>query len=29
MPAGVSAGGLAMDQGDGVVWVENCGCPRD
>jgi streptogramin lyase len=29
MPAGVSAGGLAMDQADGVVWVENCGCPRD
>lgn len=28
MPAGVSAGGLAMDQDDGVVWVENCGCPR-
>jgi class 3 adenylate cyclase len=29
MPAGVSAGGLAMDQDNGVVWVENCGCPRD
>jgi class 3 adenylate cyclase/streptogramin lyase len=27
IPAGASAGGLALDETDGVVWVENCGCP--
>jgi class 3 adenylate cyclase/streptogramin lyase len=27
MPAGASAGGLAMDTDDGIIWVENCGCP--
>jgi streptogramin lyase len=27
MPTGASAGGLALNEDDGVVWVENCGCP--
>jgi len=27
MPDGASAGGLALNEDDGVVWVENCGCP--
>jgi streptogramin lyase len=27
MPAGVSAGGLALDPAHNSVWVENCGCP--
>ncbi|HTG48285.1 MAG TPA: adenylate/guanylate cyclase domain-containing protein [Actinomycetota bacterium] len=27
VPGGASAGGLAMDETDNVVWVENCGCP--
>ena len=27
MPAGSSAGGLAIDQAHQRVWVENCGCP--
>jgi class 3 adenylate cyclase len=27
IPDGASAGGLAIDDADGVVWVENCGCP--
>ena len=27
MPAGASAGGLALIAAQGVVWVENCGCP--
>jgi hypothetical protein len=29
MPEGASAGGLAMDKADGIVWVENCGCPDE
>lgn len=27
MPDDASAGGLAMNETDGIVWVENCGCP--
>ena len=27
VPDGASAGGLAMDETDHIVWVENCGCP--
>jgi streptogramin lyase len=27
MPEGISAGGVALNERDGVVWVENCGCP--
>jgi len=27
MPTGASAGGLVLNEDDGVVWVENCGCP--
>ena len=27
MPNGASAGGLARNEDDGIVWVENCGCP--
>ena len=27
VPGGASAGGLAMDETDHIVWVENCGCP--
>jgi streptogramin lyase len=27
IPEGASAGGLAVDEADGIVWVENCGCP--
>jgi class 3 adenylate cyclase len=29
MPPGTSAGGLALNETDGIVWVENCGCPTD
>jgi DNA-binding beta-propeller fold protein YncE len=29
MPEGVSAGGLAVDEGDGTLWIENCGCPTE
>jgi class 3 adenylate cyclase len=29
MPEGVSAGGLAVDQADGTLWIENCGCPTE
>ena len=29
MPEGVSAGGLAVDEADGTLWIENCGCPTD
>jgi len=27
IPDGVSSGGIAIDQRDGRVWVENCVCP--
>jgi len=27
VPDGASAGGLAIDEPDHLVWVENCGCP--
>jgi class 3 adenylate cyclase/streptogramin lyase len=27
MPPGVSAGGIAIDQQSGSLWVQNCGCP--
>ena len=27
VPGGASAGGLALDAPDNIVWVENCGCP--
>jgi len=27
IPDGASAGGVAIDETDGIVWVENCGCP--
>ena len=29
MPEGVSAGGLAVDEADGTLWIENCGCPTE
>ena len=29
MPEGVSAGGLAVDEAGGTVWIENCGCPTE
>ena len=29
MPPGVSAGGIAIDQQTGSLWVQNCGCPID
>jgi class 3 adenylate cyclase len=29
MPEGVSAGGLAVDEAGGTLWIENCGCPTE
>lgn len=29
MPEGVSAGGIAVDEANGIVWIENCGCPTE
>ena len=29
MPEGVSAGGVAVDEADGTLWIENCGCPTE
>jgi class 3 adenylate cyclase len=29
VPDGASAGGLALDETNHIVWVENCGCPDD
>jgi streptogramin lyase len=29
MPEDVSAGGLAVDEADGTLWIENCGCPTE
>ena len=28
MPPDVSAGSIAVDPQSGVVWVANCGCPK-